>query len=50
MIKLEFPYLEVCLQACSFVYIDTLLPICIVVFDTFQPLSYDVICRVLFIN
>ena len=45
-IKMEFPLLEACLPAYSFVDIDTIIPVCTAVFDTFQPLS----CDVLFIN
>ena len=37
MIKLEFPLLEACLQACSLVDVDIILPVCIAIFDTFQP-------------
>ena len=48
-IKMEFPLLEACLPAYSFVDIDTIMPVCTAVFDTFQPLSCDFL-RVLFIN
>ena len=41
-IKMEFPLLEACLPAYSFVDIDTIMPVCTAVFDTFQPLSCDV--------
>ena len=37
-IKMEFPLLEACLPAYSFVDIDTIMPVCTAVFDTFQPL------------
>ena len=36
---MEFPLLEACLPAYSFVDIDTIMPVCTAVFDTFQPLS-----------
>ena len=42
-IKLEFPLLEACLPAYSFVDIDTIMPVCTAVFDTFQPLSCDLL-------
>ena len=48
-IKMEFPLLEACLPAYLFVDIDTIMPVCTAVFDTFQPL-YGMIRRVLFIN
>ena len=41
-IKMEFPLLEVCLPADLFVDIDTIMPVCTAVFDTFQTLSCDV--------
>ena len=40
-IKMEFPLLEVCLPAYSFVDRDTIMPVCTTIFDTFQPLSCD---------
>ena len=40
---MEFPLLEVCLSAYSFVDIDTIMPVCTAVFDTLQPLSCDVL-------
>ena len=42
-IKMEFPLLETCLPAYSFVDIDTIMPVCTAVFDTLQPLSCDVL-------
>ena len=39
---MEFPLLEACLPAYSFVDIDIIMPVCTAVFDTFQPLSSDV--------
>ena len=42
MIKMEFPHLEACLPAYSFVDIDIIMPVCTAVFDTFQPHSCDV--------
>ena len=36
---MEFPLLEVC----SFVDIDIIMPVCTTVFDTFHPLSCDVL-------
>ena len=48
-IRIEFPLLEACLSAYSFGDIDTIMPVCTAVLDTFQPLSCDV-WRVLFIN
>ena len=46
-IKMEFPLLEACLPAYSFVDIDTLMPVCTAVFDTFQPLSCDVLASII---
>ena len=43
MIKTEFPLLEACLLAYSFVNIDIILSVCTDVFDTYQPLSCDVL-------
>ena len=40
---MEFPLLEACPPAYSFVDIDTIMPVCTAVFDTFQPLSCDVL-------
>ena len=37
-IKMEFPLLEACLPAYSFVDIGTIMPVCTAVFDIFQPL------------
>ena len=42
-IKMEFPLLEECLPMYSFVDIDIIMPVCTAVFDTFQPLSCDVL-------
>ena len=47
-IQMEFPLLEVCLPAYSFVDIDTIMPVCTLVFlNTFQPLSYDVLASII---
>ena len=46
-IKMEFPLLEACLPAYSFVDKDTILPVCTTVFDTFQPLSCDVLTSII---
>ena len=46
-IKMEFPLLEACLPAYSFVDIYTIMPVCTVVFDTFQPLSWDVLASII---
>ena len=46
-IKMEFPLLEACLPAYSFVDIDTIMPVCTAVFDTFQPLSCDVLAIII---
>ena len=46
-IKMEFPLLEACLPAYSFVDIDTIMPVCTTVFDTFQPLSCDVLASII---
>ena len=46
-IKMEFPLLEACLPAYSFVDIDTIMPVCTAVFDTFQPLSCDVLASII---
>ena len=43
MIKIEFPFLEACLQAYSFADVDIIMGVCTAVFDTFQPLSCDVL-------
>ena len=42
-IKMEFPPLEACLPMYSFVDIDIIMPACTAVFDTFHPLSCDVL-------
>ena len=42
-IKMEFPRLEACLPVYSFVDIDIIMPACTTVFDTFHPLSCDVL-------
>ena len=47
-IKMEFPLLEACLPAYSFVDIDTIMPVCTAVFDTFQPLSCDVLASIIY--
>ena len=46
-IKMEFPLLEACLPAYSFVDIDTIMLVCTAVFDTFQPLSCDVLASII---
>ena len=43
---MKFPLLEACLPAYSFVDIDTIMPVCTAVFNTFQPLSCDVLRHV----
>ena len=43
---MEFPLLEACLPAYSFVDTDIIMPVCTAVFDTFLVMF----CRVLFIN
>ena len=40
---MELPLLEACLPVYSFVNIDMVMPACTVVFDTFHPLSCDVL-------
>ena len=42
-IKMEFPLLEACLPVYLFVDIDIIMPACTAVFDTFHPLSCDVL-------
>ena len=42
-IKMEFPLLEACLPLYSFVVIDIIMSACTDVFDTFHPLSCDVL-------
>ena len=42
-IKMEFPFMEACLPMYSFVDIDIIMPACTAVFDTFHPLSCDVL-------
>ena len=37
MIKMEFPILEACLPAYSFVNIGIIIYVCTTAFDTFQP-------------
>ena len=45
---MEFPLLEAaCLPAYSFVDIDTIMPVCTTVFDTFQQLSCDVLATII---
>ena len=44
---MEFPLLEACLPAYSFVDIDTIMPVYTAVFDTFQPLSCDVLASII---
>ena len=46
-IKMEFPLLEACLPAYSFVDIDTIMYVCTAVFDTFQPLSCDILASII---
>ena len=46
-IKMEFPFLEACLPAYSFVDIYTIMPVCTAVFDTFQPISCDVLASII---
>ena len=46
-IKMEFPLLEAFLPAYSFVDIDTIMPVCTAVLDTFQPLSCDVLASII---
>ena len=43
---MEFPLLEACLPAYSFVDIDIIIR-CTAVFDTFQPLSCDVLASII---
>ena len=40
---MEFPLLEACLPMYSFVDIDIIMPACMTVFDTFHPLSCEVL-------
>ena len=47
MIKMEFPLLEACLPAHSFVDMDIIMPVCTSVFHTFQPLSCDVLANII---
>ena len=47
MIKMEFPLLEACLPAYSFVDIDIIMSVCTSVFDTFQPISCDVLTSII---
>ena len=42
-IKMEFHLLEACLPVYSFGDIDIIMPACMAVFDTFHPLSCDVL-------
>ena len=45
--KMEFPLLEACLPAYSFVAIDIIMPVCTAVLDTFQPISCDVLSSII---
>ena len=47
MVKMEFPFLEACLPANSFVDIDMIMPVCTSVFDTFRPPSCDVLSSII---
>ena len=47
-IKIEFPLLEASLPAYSFIDIDTIMPVCTAVFDTFQPLSCGVLASIIY--
>ena len=47
-IKMEFPLLEACLPAYSFVDIDIIMPVSTAVFDTFQPISCDVLSSIIY--
>ena len=49
-IKMEFPFLEACLPMYSFVDIDIIMPACTPVFDTFHPLSCDVLSSLIKAN
>ena len=44
---MEFPLLEACLPAYLFVDIDTIMPVCTAVLDTFQPLSCDILVSII---
>ena len=44
---MEFPLLETCLPAYSFVDIDILMTVSTAVFDTFQSLSSDVLSSII---
>ena len=44
---MEFPLMEACLPAHWFVDIDTIMPVCTAVFDTFQPLSCGVLVSII---
>ena len=46
-IKMEFPLMEACLPAYSFVDIDTIMHVCTSVFDQFQPLSCFVLANII---
>ena len=43
---MEFPSLEGCLPVYSFVDIDIIMHVCTAVFETFQPLSCDVLASI----
>ena len=47
MIKMEFSLLEACLPAYSFVDIDIIMHACSAVFDTYQPLSRNVLSSII---
>ena len=44
---MEFPLLEACLPEYLFVEIDTIMTVCTAAFDTFQPLSCDVLASII---
>ena len=47
MIKMEFPLLEACLPAYSFVDIYIIMYVCTAVFDTLQPIPCDVLSSII---
>ena len=46
-IKIELSVLDACLPAYLFVEIDIIIPVCTAVFDTFQPVSSDVLSSII---
>ena len=46
-IRMDFPLLEACLLMYSFVDFDQIIPVCTTVFNTFHPLSCDILSNLI---